>query len=375
MCDHPLTPPVGVDRPEVLQNLLPVLLSEPRLAVDTESNSLHAYREQVCLIQFSTPQTDYLIDPLALSDLSPLAPLFADPNIEKIFHAAEYDLICLKRDFGFQVTNIFDTMQSARILGYPQVGLDGLLTIKYGIHLEKRYQKADWGARPLSPEMLNYARLDTHYLLRLRDDLQAELEAANLSQLAREEFIRLSKLDGNGKTESPTWERIGRGAKLTDRQLAVLKALCDWRDQVAERLDRPAFKVLDEKRLIALSQALPRQPEDLAPLLSQYQQQRFGPEILRAVKTGLSAPPPSRQRSRRPNDAVLARLKALSQWRKQQAQALGLESDLILPKAWMQTIAERAPHTLDELANLMPESPWRLEKFGPAILKIIENTR
>jgi ribonuclease D len=370
-----LPPPVWVDRPEVLQNLLPVLLSEPRLAVDTESNSLHAYREQVCLIQFSTPQTDYLIDPLALSDLSPLAPLFADPNIEKIFHAAEYDLICLKRDFGCQVTNIFDTMQSARILGYPQVGLDALLTIKYGIHLEKRYQKADWGARPLSPEMLNYARLDTHYLLRLRDDLQAELEAANLSQLAREEFIRLSKLDGNGKTESPTWERIGRGAKLTDRQLAVLKALCDWRDQVAERLDRPAFKVLDEKRLIALSQALPRQPEDLAPLLSQYQQQRFGPEILRAVKTGLSAPPPSRQRSRRPNDAVLARLKALSQWRKQQAQALGLESDLILPKAWMQTIAERAPHTLDELANLMPESPWRLEKFGYAILTILEKTR
>jgi len=370
-----LPPPVWVDRPEVLQNLLPVLLREPRLAVDTESNSLHAYRQQVCLIQFSTPQTDYLIDPLALSDLSPLAPLFADPNIEKIFHAAEYDLICLKRDFGFQVTNIFDTMQSARILAYPQVGLDALLAVKYGIHLDKRYQKADWGARPLSPEMLNYARLDTHYLLRLRDNLQAELEAANLSQLAHEEFIRLSKLDGNGKNESPTWERISHGTQLTGQQMAVLKALCEWRDQVAERLDRPAFKVLDEKRLIALSQALPGQPEDLAPFLNQYQQRRFGPEILRAVKTGLSAPPPSRQRSRRPNDAVLTRLKALSQWRKQQAQALGLESDLILPKSWMQAIAEGAPQTLEELTALMPESPWRLEKFGPAILKIIENTR
>ncbi len=371
----PLPPPVWIDRPEVLQHILPILLNEPRLAVDTESNSLHAYREQVCLIQFSTPAADYLLDPLELLDLSPLAPLFANPGIEKVFHAAEYDLICLKRDFGFQVVNIFDTMQSARILRYPQVGLDALLGVKYGLQVDKRYQKANWGARPLSPEMLNYARLDTHYLLRLRDDLQAELEAKELWQLAREEFIRLSKLDGNGRADIPAWERVSRGARLTDRQLAILKALCEWRDQTAERLGRPAFKVIDDKRLTAIAAAAPRQLNDLVGTLTEYQRRRFGPEILRAVKTGSSAPPPPRPRSPRPKPVFLDRANALGQWRKRQAQKLHLESDIVLPKAWMQAIAERAPRTLDELDTLMPESPWRLEKFGPAILQVIQDIR
>ena len=153
--------------------------------MNTESNSLHAYRERVCLIQFSTPATDYLLDPLALPDLSPLTPIFANPKIEKVFHAIEYDIICLKRDFGFEVANIFDTMQATRILGEKQVGLDAILAAKLGIVINKKYQKADWADRPLSPEMLNYARLDTHYLLPLRDILHAELAATGRWDLAR----------------------------------------------------------------------------------------------------------------------------------------------------------------------------------------------
>ncbi len=367
-----LPPPLWIDRPEDLERLIPLLLAEPRLAVDTESNSLHAYREQVCLIQFSTPAADYLLDPLSLSDLSPLAPLFAHPGIEKIFHAAEYDLICLKRDFGFQVVNIFDTMQSARILRYPQVGLDALLGIKYGLHLNKRYQKANWAERPLSSEMLNYARLDTRYLVRLRDDLQAELQAAGLWPLAQEEFVRLSKLEGSGRAETSSWERLSRSAKLNDRQLALLKALCDWRDQTAERLGRPAFKVIDDKRLIAIAMAAPPRPGDLNGMLSDYQRRRFGAEILRAAESSSNTPPPRRARFPRPGAAFLERSNALGQWRKRQAQKLHLESDIILPRVWMQTIAEQAPRTLEELAALMPDSPWRLEKFGPEILKVIK---
>ena len=107
------------------------LVTQSRVAVDTESNSLHAFREQVCLVQFSTTNADYLVDPLALRDLSLLAPIFSDPKIEKIFHAAEYDLICLRRDFHFTFANLFDTMQAARVLGYPAVGLDRLLGDKF----------------------------------------------------------------------------------------------------------------------------------------------------------------------------------------------------------------------------------------------------
>ena len=167
MPSSPLQPPVWIATPVALHKLAGELTRQPRLAVDTESNSLYAYREQVCLIQFSTPETDYLVDPLALNDLSRLAPIFANPEIQKIFHAAEYDLITLKRDFGFTFTNLFDTMQATRILGYQQVGLDSILAEKFGVIVNKRFQKANWGQRPLPADLINYARLDTHYLLDL----------------------------------------------------------------------------------------------------------------------------------------------------------------------------------------------------------------
>jgi ribonuclease D len=140
-------PPVWVDDKNDLKSVVDELSTQPRIAVDTESNSLHAYRERVCLIQFSTEQKDYLVDPLALDDLSLLAPIFANPDIEKIYHAAEYDLICMSRDFGFKFANLFDTMQAARILGYKFVGLDNILSEKFEIKVDKRHQKADWRRR------------------------------------------------------------------------------------------------------------------------------------------------------------------------------------------------------------------------------------
>ncbi len=142
------------------------------IAVDTESNSLHAYRERVCLIQFSTVERDIVLDPLALDDLSPLAGIFANPDIEKVFHAAEYDLICLRRDYGFSFSRIFDTMHAGRILGSRLAGLDRLLEDKFGVKISKHFQKADWGVRPLSRELLLYAAVDTHYLIPLRDLLE-----------------------------------------------------------------------------------------------------------------------------------------------------------------------------------------------------------
>src|SRR5690554_6217438 len=132
-----LAPPIWVHTKQSLQKMVDELASQTRVAVDTESNSLHAFREQVCLLQFSTSKTDYLVDPLAIDDLSPLGPIFSNSNIEKIFHAAEYDLICLRRDFGFSFVNIFDTMQAARVLGYTAVGLDKLLAEKFGIRIDK----------------------------------------------------------------------------------------------------------------------------------------------------------------------------------------------------------------------------------------------
>ena len=163
-------------------------MKNPVVAVDTESNSLYAYQERVCLIQFSIPNQDYLVDPLALEDLSALAPLFNSSKIEKIFHAAEYDIIMLDQDFGFDFENLFDTMVAARILGWKAVGLGSILKDQFGIEVEKKYQRANWGKRPLSKDMLVYAQLDTHYLISLRERIKSDLENIGRWPLAKEDF-------------------------------------------------------------------------------------------------------------------------------------------------------------------------------------------
>src|SRR5688572_24583666 len=153
-----LAAPTIIDTSSALRDLALRLRHEPLVAVDTESNSLYAYHERVCLIQMSTRKQDWLIDPLALDDLTPLADFFADPHIEKVFHAAEYDIMCMKRDFGFTFKNLFDTMYAARILGLKSVGLGSLLETHFGIRVDKRYQRADWSLRPIPPDQLHYAQ-------------------------------------------------------------------------------------------------------------------------------------------------------------------------------------------------------------------------
>ncbi len=368
-----LTPPVWVNSSQSLAHMATHLSAQPRLAVDTESNSLHAYRERVCLIQFSTPKVDYLVDPLALDDLSPLGALFANPDIEKVFHAAEYDLICLRRDFDFKFANLFDTMQAARILGYKAVGLDKLLGEKFGVPVNKHYQKADWGARPLTPEQVHYARLDTHYLLELRDLLETELREKERWPLAQEDFQRACAVDeSKPKSNGEAWERFSGRRDLSIRELTILDALLNCREKIAERLDRPPFKVVEDNKLIAVACAEPKTFEELAEAgLSSRQVHNWGETILAAVRRGSEAPPVKRKQTQRPNDALMKRLDKLKNWRKKAAAELGVESDVVLPRTYMQLLAEHAPRNPNDLQMLMIHSPWRYREYGAQILKIL----
>ena len=185
---YPGTPPIWVDTPDMLDSMIQRLNQEPVIAVDTESDSLYAYFEKVCLIQFSVPGADYLVDPLALKDLSSLAPIFADAAVEKIFHAAEYDVMVLRRDYNFEFANLFDTMLASRILSWPRYGLGSILAERFGVTQDKRMQRHNWGRRPLTTAEMEYARLDTYYLLDLRELLLAELQKTDLLAEAQETF-------------------------------------------------------------------------------------------------------------------------------------------------------------------------------------------
>jgi ribonuclease D len=346
------------------------------LAVDTESNSLFAYRERVCLVQFSTPRADALVDTLALTDLSPLGAIFASPGIRKVFHAAEYDLLCLKRDYGFVFENLFDTMLAARILGQEEIGLGALLEAEFGVALDKRHQRADWGQRPLPPHLLDYARLDTHYLIPLHQRLEARLVERDLMALAQEDFTRLSQAPGfpNTKPAVDPW-RVSGAADLDPRQMAVLMALCRYRDRLAQAQDRPLFKVFNDQALLEIARRMPTTEAELAetPGLSNYQRQRYAAQLLDAVQQGRRSKPPAHAPNARPSEATLAALDRLRRWRKATAQQMGVSSDVVLPRDLLYSLAEARPHDLPALAGVMKEAPWRLEHFGAQILKTLDD--
>ena len=160
-----------------LSEMVSHLSGQSAFAIDTESDSLYAYHEKVCLMQISSEERDFLVDPFRFESLEALGPVFADEGILKVFHAGDYDLACLKRDYHFTFINLFDTMLAATALAEPNLGLAGLLEKYLGITLDKKYQRANWGERPLKPEMLAYAQADSHYLLQLQAALTPLLVA------------------------------------------------------------------------------------------------------------------------------------------------------------------------------------------------------
>jgi ribonuclease D len=366
-----LPKPILITRPEALRRMVNRLSSEPILAVDTESNSLYAYQERVCLIQFSTPKDDFLVDPLALDDLSSLEALFAEPKIEKIFHAAEYDLITLKRDYKFTFENLFDTMIAARILGWEEIGLGSILKAEFDVELNKRYQRANWGKRPIPTEMMAYARLDTHYLIPLRYRMKSELKSNGRWPLAEEDFARLRYVNGRDPQDLPELCWRVRGAyDLAPQQAAVLLELCRYRTKVAKSINRPVFKVIGDQTLLAIAEVCPRSERELKAIsaLSPKQYQRHAAGLLGAVEDGLSAKPVYPPRTPRPNELYLARLETLRYWRKMTAKEMQVKSDVVLPRDVMYAIAAHDPANHDELAELMDQVPWRLERFGDQIL-------
>ena len=369
-----LPAPVWVDTSSALERLAEVLSRQARIAVDTEANSLHAYREQVCLIQFSTAETDYLVDPLALDDMTHLAPIFADAHIEKIFHAAEYDVLGLHRDFDFVFANIFDTMVAARILGYNAVGLGSLLAEKFGLDVDKHNQKADWAQRPLPAGLVDYARLDTHHLIPLRNLLETELHQKERWELACEDFTRCCYINGNNHHNEPRerWERVNGQGELDARQQTVLNELCIVREKMAERLNRPLFKVLGDHSLLEIAKAMPATLEELQAVgLSERQIQRLGRLLLDAVQHGRTAPLVHSSDATRLPNSVLNRLQRLKTWRKDKARELEVESDIVLPRTYLNAIAEKNPRSYRALAQVMDEAPWRVQHFGPEILKAL----
>lgn len=374
MQSSPLCTPLWIDQSASLVELASILSRFPVLAVDTESNSLYVYHEQVCLLQISTPQNDYLIDTLALSDLSSLGPIFANPEIEKIFHASEYDVICLKRDFGFEFRNIFDTMIASRILGEQSIGLASLLKSRMGLDLDKRYQRANWGLRPLPAPMLDYACQDTRYLFELRAILDRELEQKHLRDLAREDFQLACAVAAHNPSDQPKncWKVAGANS-INPEEAAILKELCDFREQEASRQNVPPFKVMSNEVLVKLCRLRPSNLAELKEIkgMNERMVRKYSASILKAIQIGESSAPLRRPKKIKPGEAFLKRYDALRDWRKSKGKETLVESDVILPREYCDMIAAANPRSARDLESLMKEIPYRYKHFHKEILQVL----
>ncbi len=276
--------PLLVADAAALAALVEALRGEPVVALDTESNSFHVYRERVCLLQVSTRSADYVVDPLAM-DVAPLGEVMCDGR-ETVLHGADYDVRCLKREYGWRLPRLFDTMAAARRLGRPGLGLSALVEQHFGARLSKSFQRSDWGRRPLTPEQIAYASLDTHYLLPLHDLLVRELDARGALEEARREFGRIAAVEPRARVFDPEGYRRLREARALDEEgRAVLRALYSAREARARELDRPPFKVLAEATMIEIARRRPRSVDELArlPGVTPSVLRRLGADILAAV--------------------------------------------------------------------------------------------
>ncbi len=336
---------------------------------------MFAYQERTCLMQISTSDADYIVDPVSNIQLDPLGEIIADPAVEKVFHAAEYDLILMRRDFGWHLHNLFDTMWAVRILGYSQMGLANLLEKFYGVSTSKRFQKANWCKRPLSTAELAYAQKDTHYLLPLRDQLAAQLEAGGHADEANEIFMEqaLVRLPDTDFDPDGFWS-INGAFDLSSEQQAVLQGLYLFRNREAKRRDVPPFKVAGERTLLELATRLPARMSELDDIhgMSDGQQRRYGHRFLQVIDESRRSPAPQPpKRTKRPPDDVLNRYDRLHNWRKSRARARGVESDVIVSRDALWAIAQAAPRTLEELEALETLGRWRLATYGAEVLRLV----
>src|SRR5688500_1460948 len=280
---------IYLDKPEEVDRFLDEIADVTELALDTEGASFHRFLDRIYLLQLSTRDRSAIIDPLPVGSPAGLGTLLESKSVEVVLHDADYDLRLLHQDYGWHVTNIFDTRIAAQLLGIKSFGLAALLEDFFDVKLDKKHQRADWSLRPLTQGMLDYAAQDTRHLLDLRDELRSRLEKLGRLEWAREEFERLEGTKWDPEDNGQSFLRIKGARDLTRRELALLRELVPWRDSVARELDRATFRVMGNEVLLGIARTAPKTVKELSTLKGMPRGilDRGASAILGAVQRGL----------------------------------------------------------------------------------------
>ena len=372
-----LCPPI-IDTPAGLRRLIDRLSACTYIGVDTEMDSYYHYREKVCLLQISDDDADYLVDPLCL-DLSPLNVIFKDPSKISIFHAGMNDIPHLYADHGLEFARIFDTYTAAEMLGLPNKGLAGLLKEYFNVEVDKKYQKADWTIRPLSPEMDLYARGDTRYLAPLRSILYELLTEKKLLSAAERMFAASVKTRLHPHVFDPDrWIKVKNFRSLKPEGYGILRRLYIWRDNTAQKADLSVFRVLPDHVLISLAERRPRSAEELLDAFGASshlnQLQRWQNGILEAVREGIKdgriAIPKSKKQGERLSKEDEAILKNLKAWRNKKV-AEGRLNDTFMTNKNLGALLADKPADLKAMNSLPFMIPEVVGEFGVELLALL----
>ena len=371
-----------IDTLDELKNLARTIKNEQAIGVDLEADSMYHFKEKVCLIQLATLQINVVIDPLLVQDLSPLKPIFKNRELRKIFHGADYDVRSLYRDFNISINNLFDTELASRFLGYSETSLEAMLKHKFGVTLDKKFQRKDWSKRPLPLEMIRYAAKDARYLMPLAQELTEELIQVGRQRWVQEECEYLSKVRPNTNGTGSLYLSFKGAGKLDSRSLAVLEALLQYRCRMAQKKDKPLFRIFGSRSLLDLAEKKPTNPRQLEKTraLSSKQINMYGHGVLTAVKQAMQIKPKDlpvypRKKTPRVPLVVAGRIKALRNWRDEQADRLALDPALICTKALISIIAQQKPLKVSDLNSIRDMKNWQRKEFGRDIVKVMKTVR
>jgi ribonuclease D len=352
------------------------------IALDTEGASFHRFVDRVYLLQLSTRDRHAIVDPLPMGVPSGLGALLEDPAVEVVFHDADYDLRLLQQDYGWHIRHIFDTRIAAQLLGYTAFGLAALLERFFDVKLDKKHQRADWSMRPLTKDMLDYAAQDTRHLLQLKDHMASELERMGRTAWAREEFSLLEGTRWTDDEPGTSYLRMKGARDLSRRELAVLRELVPWRDDVAGALDRATFRVLGNEQLLEIARSQPKTKEALGKIKGMPRAilEQRGAELLDAVRRALAVPeaelPKFPRAARWDRDPEFdARVSALKTARDAAAKRLELDPGVLCSRDRLEAVARRNPSSVDELADVAELRRWQVAELAADFVRALEPHR
>jgi ribonuclease D len=357
------------------------LEGQTEIAVDTEADSFFNYREKVCLIQVTVEDRDYLLDPLAGFDVAALGKILADASKEKIFHDGEYDILILKRDYGFEFAGLFDTRVAAAAMGEENPGLASVLKARFDVQLDKSMQRSNWSSRPLSNKQISYARLDTRFLIPLAREQKQELAQRGRMRMVEGECRRLEQLVPAEPLFNPDeYIRVSGARKLSLDGQRRLREVFTLRDRLAQKYDLPPFKVLGNQALLEIAGTDPKSVRALSEIhgYSLRQARRFGDQVLEALRRArelgpMERPPnlPARDGTGGMDDIELELFERLKSWRRDRAQAEGYDASLVLNRHLMPLLAKAQ---LTSIAGLEAIGllDWQVREFGQEILDLVQ---